>query len=114
MSTLGGAWNGISVGEMYLREVDGPAAPAESDSSSMGVMGGGGVSGGEGEARGLPRKGDDSMGADVACPTLGLRERCERRDLVEAPAGLPEEITSAFMGVICPPDASKMLPASLP
>ena len=72
---MGGAWNGRSVGEMYLRDVDGSGPIKVSGSSSIGVMGGGGVDGGDGEVRGLPRKGDDSMGADDERPERGLRDR---------------------------------------
>ena len=72
---LGGVWKGMSVGEMYLREADGPAPVRESDSSSIGVIGGGGVDGGEGEVMGLPRRGEDSTGADDDNPDLGRRER---------------------------------------
>ena len=72
---LGGAWNGVSVGEIYLREGEGPSVAVDSDSSSMGVIGGGGVSGGEGEVKGLPRSGDDSTGVVLESVLLGRRER---------------------------------------
>jgi len=42
---FGGAWKGKSVGEMYLRDVDGPGALRSGVSSKMGVIGGGGVIG---------------------------------------------------------------------
>jgi len=106
---LGGAWNGRSVGEIYLREDEGLDVLA-SGSSSMGVIGGGGVSGGEGDVNGLPRKGDDSTGVFTVRLLLGRRDRCERRERVEAPAGEP----MAGIGVISPPAASKILPRSLP
>ena len=64
MFAFGGVWKGISVGEMYPLD---PADPLtlESGSSSIGVIGGGGVSGGDGEATGVSRNGDDSAGAEV-------------------------------------------------
>lgn len=62
---LGGSWKGRSVGDMYLRDVDAaPSAPV-SISSSMGVMGGGGVSGGVGEVMELARNDDDPTGVVV-------------------------------------------------
>ena len=72
---LGGAWKGMSVGEMYLRDDEGPAPVEDSGSSSIGVMGGGGVGGGDGEVKGLPRSGDDSIGADEEKPERGLLDR---------------------------------------
>lgn len=54
----------MSVGEMYPLDPDGPD-PFASISSSIGVIGGGGVSGGEGEATGVSRNGEDSAGAEV-------------------------------------------------
>ena len=114
MLALGAVWKGRSVGDKYLRELEGPAPSVGSGSSSMGVIGGGGVTGGEGEAKGLPRSGEDSIGALTDKPDRGLRDRCERRERVEAPAGLAGEPTPLGTGVISPPAASSMLPTSLP
>lgn len=72
---LGGAWKGRSVGEMYLREVEGPSLDKDSGSSSIGVIGGGGVAGGDGEVNELPRRGEDSTGAEDERPERGLLER---------------------------------------
>lgn len=72
---FGGSWKGASVGDTYLREGECAKDPLASDSSSMGVIGGGGVSGGEGDLRGFPRRGDDSTGVEVERILLGLRER---------------------------------------
>ena len=76
---------------MYLRDVEGPVPFGVSGSSSIGVIGGGGVPGGEGDARGLPRRGEESTGAEVERLERGLRDRCERRERVEPPAGLAGE-----------------------
>lgn len=111
MCALGAVWKGVSVGEMYLRE-DGPAAVTVlSDSSSMGVMGGGGVSGGVGDEAGLPARGDDANGDAAASALRALRERCDLRERDEAPAGEPTVIGD---GVMSPPAASRILPRSLP
>jgi len=62
---LGGVWNGRSVGDMYLLlTFDGPAASL--GSSSMGVIGGGGVTGigGERDEIGAARKGEEASGAE--------------------------------------------------
>lgn len=104
----------MSVGEKYLQEVDGPSPFAESGSSSMGVMGGGGVIGGEVGVNGLPRSGEDSIGVEEEMPVRGLRDRWERRDRVEPPAGLAGDPTPLGNGVISPPAARRMLPTSLP
>lgn len=113
MFALGAVWNGRSVGEMYRRPVDGPGTDMVavlSISSSIGVIGGGGVPGGEGEFIGLAARGEEAMGADDASPARGARrERCDRRDRDDAPAGEP-----TVMGVTSPPAASNMLPRSLP
>ena len=111
-----GVWNGMSVGETYLREeegaLEGPAIDALSDgSSSIGVMGGGGVSGGEGDVSGLLRSGDDSIGADVESVLRGRRERWERRERDDAAAGDPRELGA---GEISPPACRRILPRSLP
>ena len=113
MFALGAVWNGKSVGEMYRRLFDCPetaVVPEPSPSSSIGVIGGGGVAGGDGDVTGLVARGDEAMGVDDARPVRGARrERCERREREEAPAGDPTVI-----GVTSPPAASKMLPRSLP
>jgi len=76
-----GVWNGVSVGEMYLPEVDGPgpatAFPA-SDNSSMGVIGGGGVNGGGGVISGLLNRGDGRFPVARA-ERFGRRDRCDER-----------------------------------
>lgn len=110
---LGAVWNGMSVGEIYLRGLDGPepARAVLSDSSSIGVMGGGGVSGVPADDIGLAARGEGAKG-DVEDRALrALRERWERRDREEAPAGEPTVLGD---GVSSPPAASKMLPRSLP
>jgi len=75
-----GKWNGISVGEMYPPELDGPGpatafpwAPA-SDNSSMGVMGGGGVNGGGGVIS-LLLNGDDGRFVVARVERFGRRDR---------------------------------------
>lgn len=108
MCAFGAVWNGRSVGEMYLRAEDGPVtARVLSDSSSMGVMGGGGVSGGDGDVTGVDARGEGVMGLVTDKVLLGLRERCERCERDGDP-------TPAVAGVTSPPAASKMLPRSLP
>jgi len=67
----GGEWNGASVGEMYRSE-EGPAASLDPASSSMGVIGGGGVRGISGVSA-LFRSGDDKGGTD--CDGFGRRDR---------------------------------------
>ena len=93
---------------MYLLAVDGPGVTvvALSDSSSMGVIGGGGVPGGEGEDSGLVGEGEGGTSALRA-----LRERWDRREREEPPAGDP---TVLGIGVMSPPAARRMLPRSLP
>ena len=98
---------------MYLRAEDGPEAvtvPSDS-SSSIGVIGGGGVSGGEGDVTGVAARGEEVIGLVADKALLGRRERCERCERDDAPAGDP---TLAGAGVTSPPAASRMLPRSLP
>jgi len=79
-----GVWNGVSVGEIYLPELDGPGpatasswAPA-SDNSSMGVIGGGGVNGGGGVSSGLLR-GDGRKFPVARVERFGRRDLCVER-----------------------------------
>ena len=79
-----GVWNGVSVGEIYLPELDGPGpatafswTPA-SDNSSMGVIGGGGVNGGGGVISGL-LSGDDGRFPVARVERFGRRDRCVER-----------------------------------
>ena len=77
MLALGAVWKGMSVGEIYLRGLDGPepARAVLSDSSSIGVMGGGGVSGVPAADIGLAARGEGAKG-DVDDRALrALRER---------------------------------------
>jgi len=72
---LGAVWNGKSVGDMYLLPtLEGPAASL--GSSSMGVIGGGGVTGigGERDEIGAVRKGEEASGAEEDVG-FGRRER---------------------------------------
>ena len=106
----------MSVGDTYRLELDGapegPAAdPPSEGSSSIGVIGGGGVSGGDGDVKGLPRRGDDSIGAELDSTLRGRRERWERRERDDAAAGDP---TVLGAGETSPPACNKMLPRSLP
>jgi len=102
---FGGAWNGRSVGEMYLA-LEGPASVGLG-SSAIGVMGGGGVMGVD------VRNGDETMGSPVLC--RGRRERCEPRD-----EGTGDEAPGVPFGELSglertrPPTSNKMLPRSLP
>lgn len=100
------------MGDIYLPcTFEGPASSA--DSSSMGVMGGGGVGGvvGMREVMAAPVSGEDAIGADDGPGGLGRRDLCERReDAGDDPTGgdpTPE-------GLPPPPTSSKMLPRSLP
>ena len=52
----------MSVGEMYLPEVEGPAEEGSSASSMIGVIGGGGESGIGRAARDDVRRGDEATG----------------------------------------------------
>jgi hypothetical protein len=73
---LGAVWNGKSVGDMYvLFTFEGPAVSF--GSSSMGVIGGGGVSGKGGERVeiGAARKGEEASGAEDEDGGFGLRAR---------------------------------------
>ena len=75
---LEAVWNGMSVGEMYLRAVDGPGPGAgivPSESSSRGVIGGGGVSGGVGDPMGVADRGEEARGVVVDSALRALRER---------------------------------------
>ena len=108
----GAVWNGKSVGDMYRRPDDEPGAAEPSDSSSIGVIGGGGVSGGVGDVKGVEVRGDAASGlVAVYRVPLGLRVRCERLEREDAPAGDPAVLGE---GVTSPPAASRMLPRSLP
>lgn len=113
MFAFGAVWYGMSVGEMYLRALDGPGAAVTvlSDSSSMGVIGGGGESGGVGEETGLAVKGEAAKGDVEDSPWRGLRARCVRRERDEASPGDP---TVLEYGITSPPAASRILPRSLP
>lgn len=111
--TLGGVWNGRSVGDMYLSGAfEGPATSP--GSSSMGVIGGGGVMGmgGDREVSGAPLSGEEASGAEEEPGGLGLRDRCARReDTGEAPTGGEPTVPA---GRTPPPTSSRMLPRSLP
>lgn len=75
--TSGAVWNGKSVGDMYLLfTFEGPAT-VSLGSSSMGVIGGGGLTGrgGERDEIGAVRKGDDASGAEDDDGGLGRRGR---------------------------------------
>lgn len=91
---------------------DGPAPPC-GDSSSIGVIGGGGVSG-VGPATDA-RRGEDAAGAfhDVC---FGRRKRCdERLGLGDGgEEGDPEVFEPWLLARTPPPTSSRMLPRSLP
>lgn len=107
-----GRWKDKSVGDIYPWAFEGPASSG--GSSSMGVMGGGGVDGVDGmrELRGVPVSGEDARGADEGPVGLGRLDLCERReDAGDAATGgepTPEGLAPP------PPTSSKMLPRSLP
>lgn len=71
-------WNGISVGEIYRPELDGPAAAPVSDNSSMGVIGGGGVNGGGGVVSAL-LNGDGGRFPVARAERFGRRDLCRER-----------------------------------
>lgn len=106
---FGGLWKGMSVGEIYLREVEGPAPVVSVGSSSIGVIGGGGVTGGGGDVVG------GLLGGWLAS-RFGRRLRWPRRDEDSDPiAGvLRGEMASTPPGIISPPAWSNILPRSLP
>lgn len=74
-------------------------------------MGGGGVSGVPDDDIGLAARGEDPNGDVDESALRALRERWERRDREEAPAGDPAVLGE---GMSSPPAARSILPRSLP